>query len=165
MPLDDASIRVLQTNDRLRRDIHVSDCLQIHKGPRPAGGAFGAQHERFDVAIEKLFFLVRERFEFLENAIELRVVELEAQRLDPFAEGVSAAMFAQYEMAAGQTYVLGTQNLVRRMMLQHAMLMNAGLVSEGVLADDGLVARDGHARDAARPAARSDRGGWFECRW
>src|ERR1700760_277672 len=51
-------------------------------------------------------------------------------------------------MAPRQTYVLGTQNLVRGVMLQHAVLVNAGLVGEGILADDRLVPRYRHARDA-----------------
>jgi hypothetical protein len=33
-------------------------------------------------------------------------------------------------------------------MLQHAVLVDAGFVREGILADDRLVARDRHARDA-----------------
>src|SRR5271155_3601722 len=45
-------------------------------------------------------------------------------------------------------------------MLQHAMLVDAGLVSEGVLADDGLVTRDGHARNAGdQPRGRIEAAG------
>ena len=44
-----------------------------------AGGAFGAQHQRLDVAVEELLLLVGERLELLEHAVELELIELEAE--------------------------------------------------------------------------------------
>src|SRR3569833_3237224 len=73
-------------------------------------------------------------------------------------------------MAPREAYVLGTQYLVRGVMLEHAMLMDACLVGESILADDRLVARDRHARDARHQtrgwiqAARLDAGGDVEVR-
>ncbi len=50
-------------------------------------------------------------------------------------------------MAPRETDVLGTQDLVGRVVLEHAMLMDAGLVREGILAYDGLVPGYRHAGD------------------
>src|SRR3569833_184191 len=71
-------------------------------------------------------------------------------------------------MAPREAYVLGTQYLVRGVMLEHAMLMDACLMSKSILADDRLVARDRQARDARHQtrgwiqAARLDTGGDIE---
>ena len=121
---------------------------ELDEGPGPAGGALGAQHQRLDVAVEQLLLLVGERLEFLEHAIEFQLIELEAERADTLAERVPAAVLAEHQMAARQADVLGTQDLVGRVVLEHAVLVDAGLVREGVLTHHRLVARDRHAGDA-----------------
>ena len=156
---------MLQANDRLRGALPVRDRLKIHEAPRPAGRTFRAQHESLDVAVEQLLLLVGEGLELLEDAIELSLIELEAERLDPLAEGVTAAVLAEHEMAARQADVLRAQDFVRRMVFQHAVLVNAGLVREGVLAHDRLVARDRHAGDARnQPRGRIEAVG-LDVRW
>ncbi len=64
------------------------------------------------------------------------------------------AVLAEHQVAARQPDILGPQNLIRRVMLEHSMLMNASLVREGVFADHRLVARNRHARDARDQARR-----------
>jgi len=108
----------------------------------------GSQHQRLDVAVEQLLLLVGERLELLEHAVELGLIELEAEGLDALAEGVPAAVLAEHQVAAGETHVLRAQNLISAGVLEHAVLMDARLVREGVLAHHRLVARDRHAGDA-----------------
>ena len=80
------------------------------------------------------------------------LVELEAQLLDAIAERMAAAVLAEDQVAARQAYILGAQDLVGRVMLQHAVLMDAGFVGKGILAHDRLVARNRHAGDAGDQA-------------
>ena len=123
-------------------------CAGSSSDPRTGGRAFGPQHQRLDVAVEQLLLLVGERLEFLEHAVEFELVELEAQFLDPLAERVPAAVLAEHEVAARQADVLGPHDLVGRVVLEHAVLVDARFVRERVLADDRLVARNRHAGDA-----------------
>ena len=83
---------MLQPNDCFRGNAHVRNRLQVDEAPRAAGGPFSAQYERLDVAVEELLLLIGERLEFLEHAVELQLVELEAQRFHPIPESVPAAV-------------------------------------------------------------------------
>ena len=112
----------------------------------------GLQHQRFDVAVVEFLLLVRQRLELFEHARELDVVELEAQFLDALAQRMAAAVFAQHQRGARQAHVLRTHDFVGRVMLEHAVLVDARFVREGVLADDRLVARNRHADDVRQHA-------------
>src|SRR6185295_14951111 len=70
-----------------------------------------------------------------------------AEALHPVAEGVAAAVLAEHQAAARQPDFLRTHDLVRGMVLEHAVLMDAGFVRERVFAYYRLVARHRHARD------------------
>src|SRR5256885_7285413 len=65
---------------------------ELDESPGSAGGALGAQHQRLDVAVEQLLFLVSQRLEFLEHAVEFQLIELEPERADALAESVPAAV-------------------------------------------------------------------------
>src|ERR1700730_18622379 len=73
---------------------------------------------------------------------------LHRERADALAERVPAAVLAEHQVAARQAHVLGTQDLVGRVVLEHSVLVNAGFVREGVFTHHRLVARDRHAGDA-----------------
>src|SRR5450755_1660775 len=81
---------------RLRGRFAVSDRLQRKQAPWPGCRAFGAQYECLDIAVKELLLLVSERLEFLEYAVEFQLVERKAQLLHAFAEGVPAAVLAEY---------------------------------------------------------------------
>ena len=91
---------MLEANGGLGSRAGIRDRLQIQQVPRPAGRTCRAQYQRFDVAIEQLFLLVRERLELFEDPVELRLIELEAQLLDAIAKGMPAAVLAEHQVAA-----------------------------------------------------------------
>ena len=129
--------------------------VQTSKLPRTVASLVSnLQHERLDVAVEQLLLLVGERLEVVEDPVELRVIELEAELADALAQGVAAAVLAEHEIAAREPDVLGSHDLVGRVVPQHAVLVDARLVRKRVLADHGLVARDRHAGDRGEQAAR-----------
>ncbi len=68
-------------------------------GPRPARAGLGTQHQRFDVAVEQFLLAVGQRLELLEHAVQLRLVELEAQLAHALAERVPAAVLAEHQVA------------------------------------------------------------------
>src|SRR5271157_1315051 len=55
-------------------------------------------------------------------------------------------MFAHYQFALIHADIFWTHDLVRGLMLQHSILMNARLMCEGVRADNRLVGLDNDAR-------------------
>src|SRR6185437_6284089 len=148
LALHGPAIRMLQLHHR--RGGRIARCHGVQAGEAPGSGraAFRAQHQRLEVAVEELLLLVGKRLEFLEYPIELGFLELEPERLHAVAEGMAAAVLAQYQMAASEAYVLGTQDLVRRVVAQYAVLMDSGLVGERVLAYHRFVAWHRHAGDA-----------------
>src|SRR5690349_11468629 len=148
------AIAVAKLNVGARHPSAAGLGAELDQLPRARGRALGAQHERLDVAVEELLLLVRERLELLEHPVELRLIELEAERLHTLAERMPAAVLAEHQVAAREAYILGAQNLIRARVLEHAVLMDAALVCEGVLSDHRLVARNRHAGDA-RDQARS----------
>ncbi|MNV72821.1 hypothetical protein D3C71_1659360 [compost metagenome] len=62
-------------------------------------------------------------------------------------------MLAEHQLALLQPNRLRRHDLVRRLLLQHAVLVNAGLMRESVGADDRLVPRHDHAGQLADEAA------------
>jgi hypothetical protein len=60
----------------------------------------GLQHQCLDVAVVQLLLLVGQRLEFLEDAGELGVVQLEAELLDALAQCMTTAVFAQHQCGA-----------------------------------------------------------------
>ncbi len=118
--------------------------------------ALGAQHQRLDVAVEEFLLLVGQRLEIVEDAGEFGVGQLESEFLDALAQGRAAAVLAEHEVRARHADVVRSHDLVGRVMLQHAVLVDARLVREGVLADHRLVARNRHAGDAREQAARRE---------
>ncbi len=92
--------------DGLGAAVHLD--AQLLERPRAVlGRPAGAQHQRLDVAVEQLLLAIGQRLEFLEHAIELGLVELEAELLDAIAERVPAAVLAEHQAAARQTDVRG----------------------------------------------------------
>src|SRR4029077_2186662 len=109
---------------------------ELDELPGTCGRPFRAQHQRLDVAVEQLFLLVGERLELLEHAVELRLLELEAERLHALAERMPAAVLAEHQVTAREPHILRTQDFVGAVVLEHAVLVDAALVCEGVLAHD-----------------------------
>ena len=56
-------------------------------------------------------------------------------------------MLAQDKVGAGNADVFRPHDLVRRAILEHAILVDAGFMGERVAADDRLVALHGQPRD------------------
>jgi len=81
----------------------------------------------------------------LEQLIEFAVADVKAEILHALAKRVTAAMLAEHEIGARQPHILRPHDLVGRVMLEHAVLMNAGFVRERVFTDDSFVARNSPA--------------------
>ena len=99
------------------------------------------------VLVVDFLLLVGQRLEVVEQDLELLLVQVVAQLVDPVAQGVAAGVLAQDQVGLGDADLLGTHDLVGRALLEHAVLVDARLVGEGVAADDRLVALDGQAGD------------------
>src|SRR5207247_10384860 len=72
---------------------------------------------------------------------------VDARGRAPSREGVPAGVLAPYELVGRPPDVRRPHDLVRELLLQHAVLVDARLVGERVLADDRLVRLDVDARD------------------
>ena len=81
-----------------------------------------------------------------------KIVEIESEVADAIAKRVPAAVLPQHQIGTADADVRRTHDFVRRMMLQHAVLVDASLMREGILADDGLVTRNLHTGDAGDEA-------------
>ena len=102
------------------------------------------------------FFLSASALKSSNTRVELGIRQLEAEFLDALAQRGAAAVLAEHEVGARHADVVRAHDLVGRVMLQHAVLVDAGLVRERVFADDRLVARNRHAGDAREQAARRE---------
>lgn len=87
------------------------------------------------------------------KALESVVIEVEAQLSDAVAEGVSAAVFAEYEVLADITDVFGAHDFVGGAFLEDAMLVDAGFMGKGILAYDGFISLDLHSCDGGDEVA------------
>ena len=120
--------------------------------------------ERLEVHRGHGLLAVGDLLEALERGVQRLAVDLEAQLLQRALERVPARVLAEHEVVALQPDRRGVHDLVRRAVLEHAVLVDAGLVRERVAPDDRLVRLHrvaGEARDhpaGARDLARGDAG-------
>src|SRR5688572_3668744 len=84
--------------------------------------------------------------------MEFGVADVKAELLYAFAKCVSAAVLTEHQVGAREPHILRPHDLVGRVMLEHAVLMNAGFVRERVFTDDGFVARNRHTGDLRHQA-------------
>src|SRR4029077_19999302 len=126
------AIAVTQLHVRTRHASAAGLGGELHELPGTGGRALRAQHQRLDVAVEQLLFLVGEGLELLEHAVELRLFELEAERLYALAERMPAAVLAEHQVTAREPHILRAEDLVGTVVLEHAVLVNAALVCEGI---------------------------------
>mmetsp|Transcript_9450 Transcript_9450/g.38649 ORF Transcript_9450/g.38649 Transcript_9450/m.38649 type:complete len:493 (-) Transcript_9450:531-2009(-) len=93
--------------------------------------------------------LLRDELEAVKHLVELVSLQREAQLLELGLQRVPTAVLAHDDahvaLAAKVSDSLGRDDLVRLLVLEHAVLVNAGLVREGVGADDRLVRLNSHA--------------------
>ena len=98
-----------------------------------------------EVGVADLFLHLGNFFEALERGGELVALERVAQLFHALLKRVTPAELAQHQGRAAQPDALRLHDLVGRLVLHHAVLVDAGGVTERVLADDGLVRLDGEA--------------------
>jgi len=72
-----------------------------------------AHDQRFDVAVEELFLPVGQCCECFAQLIEFTIADVKAELRHAFAKRVTAAMLAEHEIGARQTYILGRYLLPR----------------------------------------------------
>ena len=110
-------------------------------------------HQRLDIKIRDVFFLVAQRLELGEQPFGDFFRQAIAQGGEPLQKGVPPRVLAQHDVVLRDAHILGGHDLVSLPVLQDAMLMDAGFMREGVRADDGLVGRDGLADDPGQMPA------------
>src|SRR5919198_3118655 len=109
--------------------------------------------ERLQILVEDLGLLVREVLEALERlVVRILTVELDAELLQPLAEGITPGQFAEHYLVRAPADVLGAHDLVGLARLEHAVLVNAGSVRKGVRAHDCLVRLHDEAGDLRHEA-------------
>src|SRR3990172_2991658 len=143
----------LELHRRRRHDPGAADDVEVLELVQRAAGAGGlGGHDRHQVLVVDLLLAVREILERLEGPVEVSAREVEAQVLEPGRERVAPRVLAQDELVRGAPDVLGPHDLVRELLLEHAVLVDPGLVRERVLADDRLVGLDVDAGDVGEQA-------------
>ena len=111
--------------------------------------------QRGDVGVVDFLLLVGQLLELVEHLLQLLAREVVAERLGPIGQRGPAAVFAEHQVGLREADVLRPHDFVRRALLEHAVLVDAGLVGEGVAADDRLVPLHLHAGDVR------DAAGWW----
>ncbi len=111
------------------------------------------RHERLEIHRRDALLAVGELLEAREGGVERLSVEREAHLLESFVQRVAAGVLAEDDRVAVQPHRGGVHDLVRRALLQHAVLVDPRLVGEGVAPDDRLVRLHGVAREARHQAA------------
>ena len=119
-------------------DVH----LHLHHRPARRRVVVRRRRQRRDVAVVDDLLPVAQLLEPREHLEEALVVELVAELLEPLPERVTPRVLAEHQHAAVGADRLRRHDLVRRAVLEHAVLMDARLVRERVGADDRLVRRD-----------------------
>ena len=95
--------------------------------------------QRGDVLVVDRALAVGEILEAAERVVQRVVAELVAQLPQLVAERRATRVLAHDKRGLGDAHCFGPHDLVGRLVLQHAVLMNAALMREGVAADDRLV--------------------------
>src|SRR5437879_4119518 len=139
---------LLQAHRRRRHDPRAADDVEIVElveRCHALGGLVG--DDRHQVLVVDFLLPVGEALERFEGPVELRAGQRETELLEPRRERGPPGVLAEDQLVRRPPDVLGPHDLVRELLLQDAVLMDAGLVGEGVLADDRLVRLDVHARN------------------
>ena len=92
-----------------------------------------------------VFFLSARVLKRSNRLVDLCFVQVVAQVLQARLEGVPAGVLAQHQPRLADADHLGPHDLVGLLVLEHAVLVDAGLVGKGIRADDGLIGLDGDA--------------------
>ena len=92
-----------------------------------------------------VFLLVGQALEALKGLVQFGLAQRIAQLVESRLERVAARVLAQHQPALRHADRLRPHDLVGLLVLEHAVLMDAGFVRKGVRADDGLVRLDDDA--------------------
>ena len=112
-----------------------------------------AGHQRYQIPVGDLRLPVRQVLERLERLVQLILIQVIAQLIQPRPQPGAAAQLAQHQFVARQPYGLRIHNLKSGALFQHAVLVNPRRVAEGVSPHNRLVRLHGKARDVAHEAA------------
>src|SRR4051794_5837353 len=100
-----------------------------------------------DLLVQDALLAIRQGRELPVDLFQLLAVQGDAQLVAAGLERVPSAVLAQNEAALRHAHGLGVDDLVRRALLEVAVLVDARLVREGVSPDDGLVGLHADADD------------------
>ena len=99
----------------------------------------------FEIGVGDRFLLVSQILETHEGLIEFFFGQRIAEFAQPLLQRVTPGMLAQHQPRLRDADGFGAHDLVRLMMLEHPVLMDARFVGKRVRADDGFVRLDDHA--------------------
>src|SRR5207253_9482504 len=102
---------------------------------------------------ESLLAVVGYRGEAVVKIVEIRLGQRETQLLSALVEGVPPAVLPQHQFALGHADRPRVDNFVSRLLLEVAILMDAGLVRESVAAHNRLVGLRAERNDRAQQLA------------
>lgn len=122
----------------LERLDHISGVLA-------RGGRHLVRQQGNQVLFRHALLAIRQGLEAVKRYLELCLCQLtKAQLLQTGAERGAARVLAQDQVNGVGAHGFGADDLVRGLVLEHAVLVDSGLVQEGIGADDGLVGLDDH---------------------
>ena len=116
--------------------------LDLEPGERVGVGALAhlVGDDRLEVERGHLLLLVGDLLEALERLVQGAALDLEAELLERVAQRVAARSACRARSSSTRAPTSRrVHDLVRRPLLQHSVLVDAGLVRERVAPDDGLV--------------------------
>src|SRR5271157_1347451 len=105
----------------------------------PLSHLAGADQRHNLLIHQALLAVVGHRDETMVKAVQLLLREIVTQVLGALVERVPAAVFAQHQPAFGHAHRARVDDLVSGLLLEVAVLVDAGLVRQRVAAHDGLV--------------------------
>ncbi len=103
-------------------------------------------NQGFQVGIGDDLLLICQALEAFEGFIQLCLVHREAQFVQAGLEGMPAGMFAQHQAGLGHAHRFGAHDLIGLVVLEHAVLVDAGFMGKGIGAHDGFIGLDRRCR-------------------
>ena len=121
-------------------------------------------HQGFQIGVGDGLLFIRQALKPLKGFFKIGVAEGVAQLSQARPEGVPAGVFSQHQTAAVGADIFGTHDLVGQVILQHAILVDAGFVGKSIRANDGFIRLDDNAGVVAdQLACPADLGGVDAC--
>src|SRR5688572_22586087 len=112
--------------ERAAYDLHAIENIHIQRTIELI------RDQSFKVSIYNYFFAICQFLETRKGFIELNLIERMSHFSKPIPQRVAAGMFTKHEFGLINAHVLRAHDLIGRLMLEHAILMNASFVCKRI---------------------------------